>query len=126
MVNQVSQGKTNNGRLLYGRAIRHRDVRLCAIGSLALYMMYRFYVTDEFRHLTLDDWCNNERWFDINLLSNISSADNTEEIHKDTYSEHISRILTRLNLPMNNLLHLGRNIGSKIPYWNCWKKRTRQ
>jgi Centromere DNA-binding protein complex CBF3 subunit, domain 2 len=114
MVNQVSQGKTNNGRLLYGRAIRHRDVRLCAIGSLALYMMYRFYVTDEFRNMTVEDWLNNETWFDIKLLSDTIAEDNTKEIHKDTYGDHIQRVLTRLGLPMNKLLHLGRNIGSKI------------
>jgi Centromere DNA-binding protein complex CBF3 subunit, domain 2 len=114
MVNQVSQGKTNNGRLLYGRAIRHRDVRLCAVGSLAMYMMYRFYITDEFRNMTVDDWCNNESWFDIKLLSDTNATDNKKEMGKDSYGDHISRILQRLNLPMNKLLHLGRNIGSKI------------
>jgi hypothetical protein len=114
MVNQVSQGKTNHGRLLYGRAIRHRDVRLCAVGALSAYMMYRFFVTNEFSNLTVDDWLDNETWFDIKLLADTNSDDKTKEMGKDSYGTHISKVLQRLGLPMNKLLHLGRNIGSKI------------
>jgi Centromere DNA-binding protein complex CBF3 subunit, domain 2 len=33
---------------------------------------------------------------------------------KDSYGDHISKILQRLGLPMNKLLHIGRNIGAKI------------
>jgi hypothetical protein len=114
MVNQVSQGKTNHGRLLYGRALRHRDVRHCAIGSLAIYMMYRFFVTGEFRSLSVDDWLTNSTWFDIKLLADTNSPDKTKEMGKDSYGEHIAKILHRLRLPMNKLLHLGRNIGARI------------
>jgi Centromere DNA-binding protein complex CBF3 subunit, domain 2 len=114
MINQVSQGKTNHGRLLYGRAIRHRDVRLCAVGSLAIYLMYRFFITDEFKDMSVDDWMSNETWFDIKLLSDTNAHDKKKEMGKDSYGEHISRILKRLCLPMNKLLHLGRNIGAKI------------
>jgi hypothetical protein len=33
MINQISIGKTNHGRTLYGRTTRHKDVRLCCIGA---------------------------------------------------------------------------------------------
>ena len=42
MVNQISEGKTNKGRKLYGRATRHRDVSLCCIGGLSFYLALVF------------------------------------------------------------------------------------
>jgi Centromere DNA-binding protein complex CBF3 subunit, domain 2 len=114
MVNQVTQGKTNNGRLLYGRALRHRDVRLCAIGSLSMYLVYRFFVTNEFQDLTVDDWFTNNTWFDIKLLADTNATNKKNEMGKDSYGEHVQRVLKQLGLPLNKLLHLGRNIGAKI------------
>ena len=52
MINQFTFGKTNKGRKLYGRAARHRDVRVCAIGGLSFYLMYRFLVSHEFEDFT--------------------------------------------------------------------------
>jgi hypothetical protein len=114
MVNQVSQGKTNHGRLLYSRALRHLDVRLCAIGPLSIYMMYCFFDTGEFQNLTVDDWLDNSTWFDIKLLADVNAPDKKKELGKDSYGNHISKILQRLGLPMNKLLHLGRNIEARI------------
>jgi hypothetical protein len=34
MINQIPLGKTNKGRTLYGRALRHKDVRLVALEDL--------------------------------------------------------------------------------------------
>ena len=42
MINQIPLGKTNHGRVLYGRATRHRDVKLCCVGALSFYLTYRF------------------------------------------------------------------------------------
>jgi Centromere DNA-binding protein complex CBF3 subunit, domain 2 len=114
MINQVAQGKTNHGRLLYGRAIRHKDVRLCAVGSLSMYLMYRLHVTKEFQHMSVDDWFDNSVWFDIKLLADTNAGDRTKEMGKDSYGDHIQKVLMRLGLPMNKLLHLGRNIGARI------------
>ena len=114
MVNQISLGKTNHGRLLYGRALRHRDVRLCAVGALAFYTIYRFHVTREFSNLTVDDWLNNSTWFDIKLLADTHAPDKTKEMGSDSYGRHIAQVLKRLQLPGNKLLHLGRNIGARI------------
>jgi Centromere DNA-binding protein complex CBF3 subunit, domain 2 len=114
MVNQIAIGKTNHGRLLYGRAMRHRDVRLCAVGSLSFYTMYRFHVTREFSDMTLDDWLDNSKWFDIKLLADTHAANKSVEMGSDSYGRHIAQVLARLGLPGNKLLHLGRNIGAKI------------
>lgn len=114
MVNQLLQGKTNHGRKMYGRATRHKNVFLCCVGALAFYLMYRFFVTSEFKDFTVEDWMDNEKWFDIKLLIDVNGSDNTVEMKNDSYGDHIKRILKRLNMIANKILHLGRNIGSRI------------
>ena len=43
MINQIALGKTNKGRVLYGCAVRHKQVELCCIGALSFYLSWRFY-----------------------------------------------------------------------------------
>jgi hypothetical protein len=114
MINQIAVGKTNHGRTLYGRATRHKDVNLCCIGALSFYLMYRIWCTKEFAGLTVEDWLDNSKWFDIKLLTDVHAEDNTKEMKNDSYGKHIKRILKKLNLVCDKLLHLGRNIGSRI------------
>jgi Centromere DNA-binding protein complex CBF3 subunit, domain 2 len=113
MVNQIAQGKTNKGRLIYGRAIRHRDVRLCCIGALSFYLQYRLYVTNEFKDMTVEDWFDNKKWFDIKLLSDVYGESNMKEMSKDTYGPHVKAVLKRLGIPFSKRLHIGRNFGAK-------------
>ena len=115
MVNVIAEGKTNKGRRLYGRAIRHRDVRLCCFGALSFYAVYRFHYTNEFRDLTVDDWFDNSKWFDIKLLCDLFAGDNnTKEMVKDSYGEAIGKVLKKLGLPDLKKLHWGRVQGSKL------------
>jgi Centromere DNA-binding protein complex CBF3 subunit, domain 2 len=114
MVNQIAIGKTNHGRVLYGRATRHRDVNLCCIGAISFYLMYRFYVTKEFQDFTLEDWFDNEKWFDVKLLVDVNSSDKTKEISNDGYSKHIKRTLGKHRIVQEKLCHLGRKLGVKI------------
>ena len=86
MINQIPMGKTNKGRTLYGRATRHKDVRLCCIGGLAFYAQYRFDCTGEFSDFTVNDWCSREKWFDVKVLVDVQSNDFKKEMSKDTYS----------------------------------------
>lgn len=113
MINQVAIGKTNHGRLLYGRALRHRNAKLCCIGALSMYLQCRFWITDEFANFTTEDWTNNSKWFDIKLLVDVNGADNTVSMKNDSYSKHIKRVLIKLNIVCDKLLHLGRNLGAK-------------
>ena len=62
MIMQIPFGKTNKGSIRYGRATRHRDVRLCCIGALTFYLNLRFFVTNEFADFSLSDWCDNSKW----------------------------------------------------------------
>jgi hypothetical protein len=113
MVNVLAEGKTNKGRRLYGRAMRHRDVRLCCFGALSFYAQYRFQHTKEFQDLSVDDWFDNRKWFDIKLLCDLYADDNTKEMVKDSYSVAISKVLKRLGLPDLKKCHWGRVQGSK-------------
>lgn len=113
IISQIPVGKTNHGRKLYGRATRHRDVRLCAPGAISFYMQHRIDASREFSEMSVEQWMDNRAWFDIKFLVDISGTDNTVEMSNDSYSEHIKSVLQRLQLPTNKLLHLGRNLGSK-------------
>ena len=114
MVNQISEGKTNKGRKLYGRATRHADPRVCCIGALGFYLALRFFQTREFHEFTYEDWCDNKKWFDIKLLADTQSQVHTKPLTNKSYSRFIGAILITLQLAVVHLCHLGRNIGAKL------------
>jgi hypothetical protein len=112
MVNQVAVGKTTHGTKQYGRATRHRDVRLCCVGAFAFYTTMRFYCTEEFKNLSTEDWLDNKKWFDIKVLADSAvGVDRTKEMRNDSYGDHIRDMLGKLNLSCTKILHLGRNLG---------------
>lgn len=114
MVNQIVQGKTNKNRTLHGRSTRHRDPLLCCIGALGFHLCYRFWISNEFAAFMVDDWCDNNKWFDIKLLVDVFSDDLTKSMKNCCYAKKIKSVLTRLKLALCKLLHLGRNIGAKL------------
>jgi hypothetical protein len=114
LINRIAMGKTNHGKTLYGRATRHRDVRLCAVGAISTYLQYRMHCTKEFDNFTADDWLDNKKWFDIKFLVDINGSDFKTEMLNDSYGIHIKKILTKLSLSCSKLLHLGRNMGARI------------
>lgn len=114
MINQIPLGKTNHGRTLYGRAVRHKDVRLCCIGGLSFYTQYRFFCTGEFEDFNTDDWVQRDKWFDVKVLVDVQAPDYKKELSKDTYGKHIGTILSRLKISCSKLCHLGRNLGARI------------
>jgi Centromere DNA-binding protein complex CBF3 subunit, domain 2/Transcriptional activator of glycolytic enzymes len=114
MINQIPVGKTTHGKVQYGRATRHKNVVLCAVGAMAFYLTFRFYCTKEFADFTVDDWLDNTKWFDVKLLVDINGTDFKKEMSNDGYSDHVKRVLAMFNLVCTKLLHLGRNLGAKI------------
>lgn len=112
-VNQMSEGKTCHGKPQCGRATRHKDVRLCAVGAIAICVMNGEFTTQEFIHVQLTDWMENSSWFGIVFLTDCNNADTAKELASDTHADHIWKVLTRLHLPRNKTLHLGCNVGTK-------------
>ena len=72
LVMQIAVGKTNGLKTLYGRVMRHKDVNLCAIGALSLYLFSIFHFSSE-----LLDFFSNEKWFNVKLLIESSCSDTT-------------------------------------------------
>jgi hypothetical protein len=64
----------------------------------------RFFVTDEFLDLTVDDWLDNSKWFDINLLVDVTLGDTTTMVKNDSYARKRKEILTPLGLPVSILV----------------------
>jgi hypothetical protein len=111
LIMQICQGKTNDDKKLWGRAMRHRDVHMCAIGSLGLYLWYRFDVYGEWAE-SRPDFTDNKAWFFTKLL--VSSRANTnKEIPLDlkNYGDALSSILDSLGIAANHRAHFGRKVG---------------
>jgi hypothetical protein len=47
MIMQIHQSKTAQYNTMWGRVMRNRDVKMCPMGSTALYLFHRFEVTQE-------------------------------------------------------------------------------
>jgi hypothetical protein len=73
LVMRIAQGKVNANKILYGRSIRHRDVNLCAVGALALYLFARFNHSHE---MDAVDFTSNRSWFNIKLLTDCQRENN--------------------------------------------------
>ena len=114
LINQIAEGKTSHGKMQYGRAIRHKDVKQCAVGGIAMYMMNREDITGEFGSMSLEDWCDNSKWFNKKFLDDVKGSDYESEMVSDSYADHVKAILLRLGLPTNKLRHLGRGCGTKM------------
>jgi hypothetical protein len=114
-------GKTNKDRKIYGRAMRHKNLHLCAIGAKAMYLYYRFNHTKEFENPP--DFTDNAAWFFIKLLvpSDIQLGVNATGIRENeismsirTYAEAMKKVLKALNLPPSWQAHFGRKVGAMI------------
>lgn len=111
VVMRIAQGKTNANRILYGRSIRHRDVNLCAVGALALYLFARFSHSHEMDDV---DFTSNRCWFNIKLLTDCSATKNTTAISERTYYKSIKKLCTQLSIPAKHYIHFGRTSGSVV------------
>jgi hypothetical protein len=115
-------GKTNRDKKIYGRAMRHKNLHLCAVGAKAMYLYFRFKHTTEFEHLP--DFTDNKAWFFIKLLVPSDSrhdATNSNGVRENeismsirTYAEAMKKTLTALKLPQNWQAHFGRKVGAMI------------
>jgi Centromere DNA-binding protein complex CBF3 subunit, domain 2 len=114
MIMGIPVGKTNKGAIRYGRALRHKNVKLCCYGALAFYLTIWFFLTKEFVDFTVGDWCENKKWFDVKLLVDVNGCNKTKKMQNDLYSDKVKDVLKGLGLACNKLLHLGRNLGAKI------------
>lgn len=93
--------------------MRHKDVHLCAIGSLALYLWYRFDVCGEMIE-NPPDFTDNKSWYHIKLLIAYGTTDVTKELELQSYNIAIDKALKELNIPCSHRAHFGRKAGPQI------------
>jgi hypothetical protein len=108
----IATGKTNGYIKLYGRVCRHKDAKLCAIGALGMYLLYRFEKTREFA--PPPDFTDNSNWFDWKLLTDFQRGpDNfySKELKNISYTKAIKDACNRLQIPTHHFAHIGRVLG---------------
>ena len=107
MIFGILTGKTNhNGDRILGRAIRHKIVEMCCQGALGLYLLGRFTITNEDNNF---DFTNNENWFNVKLMVDCRSIDNTVSVSSDCYFDAIDAHLKQLGAPKTHRKHFGRS-----------------
>ena len=103
------------GSKQYGRAARHIDPKQCTVGATALYLECREGICNEFTSMTKEQWKDNPHWFDIKFLADVNGVgcNTKDEMKSDTYGDKVRQHLKALSLPMNKVLHLGGNVGTR-------------
>lgn len=116
MINEIPRGKTHSdGHMQFGRATRHKNVRLCAVNGVVFYLASRFDVSKEFEKFPLEDWMDNKKWFNIKYLTDVRiSADHTARLSDNQYANTMKEILEELDLPLDKIKHWGRKTGPKL------------
>lgn len=104
----MSQGKRNQfGKKESGAFIRNKNVVLCPIGALALYLFVRFHI----QNAPFPTFNRNSDWYDIML----TPADNpVKPIHYSTHYKIVKDMLDSLRIKSNVKTHMGRGSGAKM------------
>jgi len=88
------QGKCNQfGRIEQSGAMRHKDVRLCTVGAVALYFFWRFEVEKETPPNTLD----NSSWYDTYFMKNDERRQKKKNREKENKISVLNRLLRSSN-----------------------------
>ena len=109
---QIATGKTNGYLKLYGRVTRHKEAKLCAVGALGFYLLYRFEKTLEFS--PPPDFTDNNQWFDWKLLVDLQAGQDhrySKRLSDKCYSQLMKTACQELNIPTHHFVHIGRILG---------------
>lgn len=135
LIMQILDGKTNKGGRFYGRSMRHLDVNMCALGSLAFYLLCRFKLTREFEGENCPDFTDNSAWYDIKLLVGVGSTNGQQTPQEGRqkcmthtpFDSAMRAAMRHLQLPSNHFQHLGRVLGSaNLQYLEILEDNIRQ
>ena len=108
LIMQILEGKTNVGKIVWGRVMRHREVNMCSLGALGLYLMARFDMTGE-----KFDFNENSIWFNRKLLVSPTHSTNLDkEMTYKHYPTVLREICLQLNIIIEKYFHFGRYYGN--------------
>ena len=115
LVLKLETGKTNKNKTLFGRVIRHRNVKECAFGAFGFYLLARFARTNE---LSRYDFGDNTDWFhskvliaDKKLSPSMDLGTFKTTMSNYTYALEIGRVCKALDIQTTHFVHLGRKQG---------------
>ncbi|ETP08742.1 hypothetical protein F441_15343 [Phytophthora nicotianae CJ01A1] len=109
MVMVMGQGKTNQvGRVEVGACMRHKNVRVCGHGMLAIYLFWRWHVDGE----KFPDFTSSSCWYDLKLLK--TGKDPTKPMSYKVHHDAISSALKYAGIRSKAKTHVGRGSGSRM------------
>jgi hypothetical protein len=85
LIMHILEGKTNNGKIVWGRTMCHRNMNMYSIGVLGFYLMSRFEVTGE-----TFNFAKNKSWFNQELLISPTHA---KTLDKELSFQHYPTVL---------------------------------
>ncbi|ETP36757.1 hypothetical protein F442_15373 [Phytophthora nicotianae P10297] len=109
LVMVMRQGKTNQvGRVEVGACMRHKNVRVCGHGMLAIYLFWRWHVDGE----KFPDFTSSSCWYDLKLLK--TGKDPTKPMSYKVHHDAISSALKYAGIRSKAKTHVGRGSGSRM------------
>lgn len=88
--------------------MRHADVRKCAVGVMGFYLLFRFHFSREMDDGNRPDFCKNEEWFNVKILTDGTRENKEKEMQKKTYTNEVKNILKKLKIVASHYGHWGR------------------
>ena len=90
-------------------AFPHKNVNLCAIGALGLYLLARFHQISKADGIQFK---NNKKWFSIILLIDSCGRDNTKAVSDQAYYSSMKDACKNLGITSKYFVDFGRGAGS--------------
>jgi hypothetical protein len=101
----MNQGKTNqHGRIEYGAALRHRDVRSCLVSSLAYYFFWRWQVEGI---ESLPTFERSKDWYDVKVLPR-SAKQPQEQLSPQTANTWTAKLYHASGIKTSKVSHAPR------------------
>ncbi|KAK4248923.1 hypothetical protein C7999DRAFT_39914 [Corynascus novoguineensis] len=101
----MNQGKTNqHGRMEYGAALRHCDVRCCLVSAMAFYFFWHWQLEGQ---EPFHNFQHSEDWYDIKVLRR-SAKESTKELSAQTANAWISRLYAASGIRTSKVSHAPR------------------
>jgi Centromere DNA-binding protein complex CBF3 subunit, domain 2 len=91
--------------------MRCLNILECPVSHLAMYLFYRFEMSDEFR--PPPNMVDNESWFEWRLLTTGKYESLVRGVKPQSYSSCIGRVHKMKGWPTNHTGHIGRALGAK-------------
>jgi hypothetical protein len=108
LIMQILEGKKNNGNIVWGRTMRHKNVNMCSIGALGFYLTSRFELTGG-----TFDFAINKSWFNRKLIISPTHAKTLDkEMSFQHYPAVLKKICSALGIVIEKYFHFRRFYGN--------------